>query len=464
MCFFNPSEGDGFRFAQTTIVIREFMRNGVDLKVPLPLFGSNSYVPFEFPTYQIIASQFGNLFNTSPIFAARTTSLIFFLISMVLTYKLAQRLFDKNTANNSLVLYLFVPFGMKYAHAPLIEFTAITFILLSFYFTIESLYSSKKKKYFLIPLIFLAMTLGFLTKVTTAVALSPLFLLVVYFAIKKYQNIQKVFLYLCPLILSFCASLFTIILWNRFADDVKINNPFTKHLISSSPQMRDWNFGTVNNRFEVESWVTILLHYLGPISAGIFTLLILSFAASYKFDKYLILILLTTLIFPIILFFNLYKNHQYYVAAIYPIAILIMSAGLFSIGDMAQFRLPSLNWILIGVIIFSAYSTRNGVNYMSDMFNHSDPPKIVNEIKNNVPKDSHLMYLGCDWNPEVPYYVDSPALMVPDWGIFPTKQDLKKIDFLVFCDYFPQNRELSLDKFFSGKAEKVSANIYRVAK
>jgi hypothetical protein len=226
--------------------------------------------------------------------------------------------------------------------------------------------------------------------------------------------------------------------------------------------MRDWNFGTVKNRFEVESWVTILLHYLGPISAGIFTLLVLSFAASYKFDKYLILILMSTLIFPIILFFNLYKNHQYYVAAIYPIAILIMSAGLASIIDAAQFRLNSLSWMLIGIIMFPAYSTRNGVNYMSDMFNHSDPPKIVNEIKNSTPKDSHLMYLGCDWNPEIPYYVDSPTLMVPDWGIMPSEQDLDKIEYLVFCDYFPQDRVSSLNKYFSGEAEKVSENVYKV--
>jgi len=462
MCFFNPSEGDSFRFSQTTIVIREFMTHGIDVRVPLPLFGSNSFVPFEFPTYQILSSQIGNLFGLSPIFAARITSLLFFLISMFFTFKIAQRLFDHNTARNVLVFYLFIPFGMRYSHSPLIEFTAVSFMLIAFYLILESIYINNNKKYIYIFLSGLATIIGFLTKVTTAVALSPLFLIVVHLAIKELKFPRKVISILLLPSFSFLLSLFIVSYWNNYADRVKKNNVFTSHLISTSPQMRDWNFGTVKNRFEIESWVTILLHYFGPISAGIFSLLILAFVAQYQFNKYLILNLLGTLFFPILIFFNLYKNHQYYVAAIYPIAILVMSAGVVSICNRVKFNSINLNWILISLIIFSSYSTRNGVNYISDMFNHSSPPKLVNEIESNVPKGSYLMYLGCDWNPEIPYYVDSPTLMVPDWGIMPSEQDLDKIEYLVFCDYFPQDRVSSLNKYFSGKAGKVSDNIYEV--
>jgi hypothetical protein len=462
MCFFNPSEGDSFRFSQTTIVIREFMTNGIDLRTPLPLFGSNSFVPFEFPIYQILSSQIGNLFCLTPIFAARITSLFFFLISMFVTFKIAQRLFDKNTAQNVLVFYLFIPFGMKYSHSPLIEFIAVSFMLIAFYLILESIYIKSNKKYFYIFLSGLSIIIGFLTKVTTAVALSPLFLILGYLAIKEIKYSRKVFSILLLPSFSFLLSLYIVSYWNNYADRVKKNNVFASHLISTSPQMRDWNFGTVKNRFEIDSWVTILLHYLGPISAGIFTLLFLAFLASNKFDKFLILILLGTIVFPILIFFNLYKNHQYYVAAIYPIAILVMSAGVVSICNRVKFNSINLNWILISLIIFSSYSTRNGVNYISDMFNHSSPPKLVNEIESNVPKGSHLMYLGCDWNPEIPYYVDSPTLMVPDWGIMPNVQDLNKIEYLVFCDYFPQDRVSSLNKYFSGKASKVSDNIYKV--
>lgn len=464
MCFFNPSEGDSFRFSQTTIVIREFMRNGVDLRTPLPIFGSNSYVPYEFPTYQILASQLGNIFNLAPILAARITALISFLISMYLTYRIAQRLFDHDTARNVMILYLFIPFGMRYAHSPLIEFTTISFMLLSFHLTLESIYIKDKRKYLYLSFSSLAIILGFLTKVTTAIALSPLLLIIGYLALKEFKSYSQSFSILAVPFFSFPLGVAAVNYWNYFADDVKKNNVFASNLISTLPHIREWNFGTVKNRFEIDSWVTILLHFLGPISAGVFTLLILAFVASYKFDKYLIAILLLTVLWPILIFFNLYKNHQYYVAAIYPIIILVMSAGIVVISSTLNFSVFKLNHILIVLIIFATYSTRNGVYYMSDMFNHSTPPKLVDEIKSNVPTGSYLMYLGCDWNPEIPYYIDSPTLMVPDWGINPEDRDLNKIEYIVFCDYFPQNREFSLNKYFSGKTEKVSVNIYKVYK
>jgi hypothetical protein len=304
---------------------------------------------------------------------------------------------------------------------------------------------------------------GFLSKVTTGVALTPLLLLTLLITLYQRKNAKETVFRFVFILFSISSGLYSALKWNDFADSVKENNPFTAHLRSNTPQMRNWNFGNIENRFEVESWVTILLQYLGPISAGFFTLLFLSVMAYSKFNKIYIVILLCNVLFPIVLFFNLYKNHQYYISAIYPVIILLMSAGIVSISQLSQLRSKFLNFGLIILLLTTSYSTKYGVNYLADMLNHSKPPYLVEEIKTNVPKGSFVMYLGCDWNPEIPYYIDSPTLMVPEWGIKPLVQDLNSIDYIVFCEDFPLDRENKLKDYFPGLYSKISDDIYKIS-
>jgi hypothetical protein len=43
------NENNSFRQSQTVMLVREFLRNGFDPASPLPIFGTQSKVPFEFP-------------------------------------------------------------------------------------------------------------------------------------------------------------------------------------------------------------------------------------------------------------------------------------------------------------------------------------------------------------------------------------------------------------------------------
>ena len=463
MCFFNPSESDSFKFTQNTLVIREFMREGINLKVPLPVFGTKSFVPFEFPIYQIFASIIGNLFGASPIFAARFSALLFFLLSAFFLYQISKALLNQLVASTSLVLFLFLPFGMKFAHAPMFEFTSITFILGSIYAFIKSRRHNGFKKNILLFFSLICFSLGCLSKISTGIALIPLFVLVI-FTLSNYKKSKKELVStILFIIFTITIGIFNAFQWNNFADSVKQENPITSHLVSSTPQIRNWTFGVIGDRFEIDSWATILLHYFGPISSGFFTLLILSLVAyvnSNNRNKSIVIILVINVLFPIVVFFNLYKNHQYYVSAIYPVVILLLSIGITSFSERTKWKFTSV--ILIFLLLTSSYSSRHGVLYTAEIFNRSKPPILVEEIKLNTPTESFIMYLGCDWSPEIPYYIDSPTLMVPDWGIKPTQSDLNTIDYLVFCDYFPQDRELRLNEFFPSKYRQISENIYRI--
>jgi hypothetical protein len=465
MLFFNLSEADSFRFAQTTFVVKEFLLNGIDFRMPIPIFGSNSFVPFEFPLFQIFASFIAYLFGIDPLVATRLSALIFFQATGILLYLLSKKWFGTDAALVGAVLFQFLPFGLRYAHSPLIEFASIFFILLAV-LEFDRLTESKSKRATLISLVLasVSLTLGFLVKVTTGVALLPLLAIPLISILRNQGKAIWKFLRLSHILGSSLIALFSVHLWNGFSDAVKENNPLTSYLISSSPQMRKWNFGTLQDRIDPKTWIDIFFHYLGPITSGILTLLIIVFFSFKLFSISKIIPLLATLIVGPLVFTNLYRSHQYYVAAIYPSIVILVALGVCSVSKVFSFNKLKLQYLLVSLIIASSFSTKLGVTYSSDIFNHSDIPKLAIEIRDNVPKDGYVLYLGCDWNPEIPFYSERKSLMVPEWNIKPLTQDLELVDHVAFCDFVPLVREDQFAKYFSNnpKISQISENIFSV--
>jgi|688.fasta_scaffold204385_1 4-amino-4-deoxy-L-arabinose transferase-like glycosyltransferase len=450
MLFFNISEADSFRFSQTTTVIREFMLSGFDYRTPLPIFGANSFVPFEFPLFQGIAAFVGNLFNFSPTFAARFTALAFFQLSALLTYKLTFKLFNKETALITLFLFQFTPFGLRYAHAPLIEFASLSFILFSLWLFLQIIdVNSSLKKVTLYCLGTVFLILGFVTKATTGLALIPIFLLFFFSVVSDDKRLRRlissgIFVSI-PLWIAICVTLY----WNTVADSIKKQNGIAAFLVSTTEHMMDWNFGTLGLRLDPKTWVTILVHHLGPISGGIFVLLLLMAFGYRIMARDVFLVLFLTILLPILIFTNLYFSHTYYFAAVYPIIIMFIANGILGIARWISTTESQKVVVLCSALIISfGFSTKYGVNYLSDMINHSKVPALAMEINEIAPAGSNILYLDCDWNPEIPFYVDSEALMIPEWDVKLNQSDLDRINLIVFCDYHKFDRSSLLNKYF----------------
>ena len=466
MLFLNLSEADSFRFAQTTLVVKQFMSFGFDPRMPLPIFGANSFLPFEFPIFQGVAALLGSVFNTSPLFAARLAAIIFFQISALFIYLISKKLFIRRVAVITLILFEFSPFGLRYAHSPLIEFAAVSLMLIAIYLFI--LYFDEqllrlKAIYFMGALS--ALVLGYLAKVTTGVALTPLLLLPLFSIRSEKFSSKEVFNKIFPIGISLSISLLIVAFWTRYSDQVKEMNPITSHLVSTLPHMKAWTVGNLKDRFDVVAWETILLKYLGPISGGFLILLLLGFFAYNSQRKLLISLLFFTIIFPMVIFINLYKNHQYYVSAIFSILVLLCALG---INGIVIYFEPVKSKVFVTVFIllllFSSATSRYGLNYFADILHHSQPPALVSEIKSVVPENSYIMYLGCDWNLEIPFYIESKILIVPEWGIRPNQSDLNQVQYVAFCSLFPQDQDLSLDKYFPeiDTANKLSPNVIMI--
>jgi hypothetical protein len=465
MLFFNLSEGDAFRFAQTTMVVREFVNNGIDFRTPLPVFGSNSFVPFEFPLFQAVASIIAKLFGLDPLVATRFTALLFFQGTCIVTYALSKKWFGKEVALIAILLFEFTPFGLRFAHSPLIEFAATFFFLLSVYlFQILIEPSKTRMKFIILLAAALSLAAGLLVKVTTGIALLPILLILVLRIFDNDFSKLKKLTHLLFLSVSTLGSIFLVVLWNSFADNVKAENPFTAHLISTTPQMVNWNFGTLQDRLDPKTWITIYFQYFGPITSGLLVLTLLTYFAFNYFEKKLIYPLILVPILGPLLFINLYRSHQYYVSALYPVLIILLSSGVYAVSRKFGKNQRFASYFLVLILIMSSTSTKIGLNYMSDVFNHSDIPPLVHEIRQTVPSGNQVLYLGCDWNPEIPYYAETLNLMIPEWGISPNPKDLQIVDYIVFCDFVQLDREEMFQKYFGERKMpiQVSTNVYKV--
>lgn len=227
MLSFNLSEGDAFRFAQTTFVVREFVKNGIDIRMPLPLFGTNSFLPFEFPLFQIFSSFLSNLLNLDPLTATRLSGLVFFQGTGIFVYLLAKKWFDSNVALYGAILFQFLPFGLRFAHSPLIEFMATFFILAAVFLFISSTTNTKTIYKLFFPLIASAsLILGFLVKVTTGVALLPLLVIPAITILQSKDYLACKLKRLLPIITAVFLSVLSVYMWNSYADNVKAKSSY----------------------------------------------------------------------------------------------------------------------------------------------------------------------------------------------------------------------------------------------
>jgi hypothetical protein len=161
------------------------------------------------------------------------------------------------------------------------------------------------------------------------------------------------------------------------------------------------------------------------------------------------LVLFLTILLPILIFTNLYFSHTYYFAAVYPIIIMFIANGILGIARWISTTESQKVVVLCSALIISfGFSTKYGVNYLSDMINHSKVPALAMEINEIAPAGSNILYLDCDWNPEIPFYVDSEALMIPEWDVKLNQSDLDRINLIVFCDYHKFDRSSLLNKYF----------------
>ncbi|MFL5675763.1 MAG: ArnT family glycosyltransferase, partial [Chloroflexota bacterium] len=294
-------EAHSFRQTQTAYTAVIYHRDGIDLlQTPLPILGPPWVVPIEFPLFQAIAALVMNTGAPTEI-ALRGTSLAFFVVSVVLVWQIVRLEMGPRPAAVAVFVYSLAPLGLLWSRTSMVETMAVATSLAAVLEGVRWDRGGSRRH------LFAAVALGSLAallKITTAaIWLAPAVLLL------RRSKLGAVAVAAVPA--------FAGIAWTSYTDAIKSHSAATMFLTSG--RLTEWNFGTIAQRADPQTWLT----WLGFV-AGL-GLLVLAAPIVVRTVRILWWSLLTLILGPLI-FTNLYFVHDYYWMAVGPAAAILSSA------------------------------------------------------------------------------------------------------------------------------------------
>ena len=402
-----------FRQAQTLMMIREIMRGGLDFSSLLPVFGPPWVLPMEFPTYQNLAAMVGVGLGVDDVTASRLTTLVTFQASAVLIAILARRLVGPVAAVLALVFWEFGQLLWVWSAAPTIEFLAVFFVMLGM---LISLRAAGSAGWVAPALATAAWVLAFLTKFTTALVWMPFLLGVLWIAIGPPRLHVRMWLRAC---IPVTAGGLVGGVYVLHGDAVKAASPFTEFLTSAN--LRTWNFGTIDQRLDPQMWDRIAMHANGIVGSSLI-FLIVALVALFVVPRRLAILIgsgLVSILGAILLLFNLYVIHDYYLIAVAPILVVIGGAiGQTLIRDLSR-RVGArpaavLTVITMTVLIVLSWALSQGREALEKfVYQEWRYGQSVEIAQSTLPSDG-VVVVGCSWSPEILYYADRRGVMLQD--------------------------------------------------
>lgn len=408
-------ESHSFRQTQTAFGIRSLLQNNFDLiNVELPIFGPPWKAPLEFPVYQFFAAAIENFFHFGIEYSGRLTSFLLFLSSGIILYFIARQNLNVSVARISLGLFYFTSYALQWGTSLLIEWTPVTFSLLATLVVSNQLLNNFSRLIFSSIFIFATMSIAGLSKITSIIPyLFFQTFLALAFLLKQKKLSFKPFL----LILSSGLGVLPAIIWTNYADFIKEQNVFTMGLTSKS--LQSWNFAYPGQRLDFPNYVTIFSR-IDQAIFGLTIIFILGFVASFKFDlKYrlhLFFAFVAVVISPLI-FLNLYYRHDYYLAALYPLLIFMISIACWALGASLSGRTSGkVSVIVVLGIIFYTWTSSLGAQYLLNFKTNGGYPSSKETIQKYTSEKDKLLVVNCDWDSTTLYFAERKGLMLlPGW-------------------------------------------------
>ncbi|WP_168200337.1 glycosyltransferase family 39 protein [Protaetiibacter larvae] len=406
------AEAYAFRQTQTAFVAREYSEHGIDLfRTPLPVFGPDADVPMEFPLWQGIAALFMMAGQPADV-AVRTLALLSFQLCAVLLAVLVRRWHGAAAAVVSVGLLQFLPFGLLWGAASLIDFFSVALSLLMV-IGIDAWFERRHLPWLAVGSA--AAVLAFLVKVTTVPSWGLLLVVSLVLMLRARGWVgswRRLLAGLIGPVAGFAAAL----AWTAYADAVKRAEPLTQFLTSS--QLRDWNFGTLSQRVEADGYWTILGRLAGEIAGPMLFGLAIAVAAAIfqsRFEDRLRSLgwLLVAVSAPLV-FFNLYVVHSYYLIAIYPAIVAAMAVGgvwLLRTLRVQRWQRVALAALATGVLFAGTVLSPQGHANVAQWARGNAEPALSRLLAERTPEGSPVIIVGCDWDPSFLYYAQRAGMM-----------------------------------------------------
>lgn len=416
-----------FRTSQTAIVVQDFFRNGFSfLNSSIPVFGAPWRTMFEFPTYQAIVFFIMKIFGASDIdLFCRIISILIFYACTWAIMKLAKLLSDESAAFATGIVMLTMVYNIYWSRQALIDYLS-AFLGIVYIWCLYSWLDNKKR--YVMYVIGLAMgMLGFLTK---AASMFPVVFFIAYFIleheiklclseeedsipakVKRYfkENILR----LAGLALITLLPASMAVIWTRYIDATKKLSPYTTWL--SSEYLYDWNYGPLKERLDLLCWGTISERYFN-LFGGIIVFLIIVILYLRTERKYLkqIIVAFAAQFLTVLVMFNLYYVHSYYLIVLTPFACYAFGMMLTEICTYicakekqatAKLTICFGALLIFQVIVNTDYAANI---FFADTANNN----IGCYIKTITDYDELIVIANEDWSPSTLYNADRRGFMI----------------------------------------------------
>ena len=412
------TEDHSFRQTQTAITVWTFVTEGIELvDYQTPVFGPPWRVPFEFPLFQATAALLVRVGVTNIDVACRITNLFFFYLSALLLYVVSRMHgMSPGAAACCVVAYVWLPFTIFWSRTSMIDYASVAFALAYLYFVSAWV---KRQRWIDLVVAVVAGCLLFLVKLTTAPVVAVATAWVAWEALRPagtgWLNTWRAHRHVAiGLAVAAVVPLAIGGIWTRYADGVRAAQPATQWLAANN--LNAWTIGTWAQRATWDNWAVILdrlWESFLPMSYVVFPLAgiwraIQSPRAGGAFVSSMALGALAT----IVIFFNLFRVHNYYLMAVSPAVAVVAGFGLHWI-IFERLTRDWLRWVVAATVLvlwqWNAYSYT--ARAFSGSYDRDFYYQVGHAIADVTSPDERIVVEGNDWSPDYLYYAQRKGLM-----------------------------------------------------
>jgi hypothetical protein len=424
-----------FRQTQTAFVALEYARHGIDLlHTPLPIFGPNSDVPFEFPLVQAMAAVLIRL-GVGPDSAMRIVGLTGFQAAAILLCVLVLRWHGRLATIVVLALFEFSPFGLAWGAAALIDFPAVA-LSLGMVVGLDAWFRTGSRISLLLGAI--SGWLAFLVKATTA---PPWCVLVLVSAATAYLTARSWSRVITGLLAGPIPGVAASLWWARYADAIKNHNPLTQFLTSA--RLKDWIFGTLDQRLDPGAYVPVLLRVgaeiTGPLWLGLVFAVLGIILSPTKVECVRRAGWLATAAAGPLLFFNLYYIHSYYLIGVFPAIVAAVGIGIVAVAQRIRANTALVAAAGTALIVVGSAVRQDMLQWVTSPVPEQpatlDTATFGERIRAATNTNDLIVVVGCTWSPETLYFADRRGLMLRDNNLDVWKREnINDYHYLFSCD------------------------------
>lgn len=413
-----------FRQTQTALTSYWMLNEGWSLAYQTPVAGYPWSIPFEFPIYQTLVAAIVAITGFELEVIGRFVSYAFLLACAWPAFALSKRLVLPGTVPWVFCALLWTsPINVYWGRTFMIETAALFFTLACLPYALDLIRRDGGWRSGLWFVVFA--TAAVLQKSTTGgPVLLFLFMAVMFSQLtQRGLSLQPVRNALYPVAV-ICIPLVIGLAWAHYADLVKMANPFGSQLTSHA--LGQWNFGTVQQKLDPETWRLVVWERSLSWNAGGWlgvVLLLMPWLGGSEHRKFawLSLAALTLFLLPVLIFTNLHFVHEYYQVACVAFllgALAIVIGGWLhkATGMMLIVPVVTIAIVLSNLAVFGKSYGVVAARTLDEQDQHSvQAYKVGRYLRDHTRPGTGLVVFGQGYSSEIAFQARRKTMATPPW-------------------------------------------------